>query len=319
MEIWILSLIHLMVDALCICCLYLYAGHGDSQHIVEVFFTYTICAFLSQPATGIIADKMRKGNMMMIVAVALFATAIATTAVTEATEMAGAAGFAIASILGIGNSFFHVWGGKIVAIASSNDARSIGFFVSTGALGLALGNVYYSWWMACALLVAICAVTAVFTMCNMDRKASIAAAYQKNNSARLPQPLLWLSMFGLMCIVAARSFAGSSITFAEEKTEFAILLAGAISMAGKIAGGLMLKHLGTTNTAISIAVMVAASMLLTSTWHVAAYVSLFFVNCIMPFTLYFANKLLKDREGLAFGLLAASLLPGYLLVMWQRL
>jgi len=40
---------------------------------------------------------------------------------------------------------------------------------------------------------------------------------------------------------------------------------------------------------------------------------LWLVNCTMPITLYWANAVMRDREGLAFGLLAAALMPGYLL------
>jgi hypothetical protein len=42
-------------------------------------------------------------------------------------------------------------------------------------------------------------------------------------------------------------------------------------------------------------------------------VGLFAVNTTMPVTLYLANVVLPKREGLAFGLLAAALIPGYLL------
>ena len=42
-------------------------------------------------------------------------------------------------------------------------------------------------------------------------------------------------------------------------------------------------------------------------------IGLFLINCTMPVTLYLANCLLKEREGLAFGILAAALIPGYLL------
>ena len=44
-------------------------------------------------------------------------------------------------------------------------------------------------------------------------------------------------------------------------------------------------------------------------------VGLFAINCTMPITLYLANVVLKGKEGLAFGLLAAALIPGYLLAM----
>ena len=40
------------------------------------------------------------------------------------------------------------------------------------------------------------------------------------------------------------------------------------------------------------------------------------VNCTMPITLYLANVVLAGREGLAFGILAAALIPGYLLAVF---
>jgi hypothetical protein len=43
---------------------------------------------------------------------------------------------------------------------------------------------------------------------------------------------------------------------------------------------------------------------------------IFLMNCTMPVTLYLANLLLPGREGLAFGLLAAALIPGYLLAVY---
>ena len=43
------------------------------------------------------------------------------------------------------------------------------------------------------------------------------------------------------------------------------------------------------------------------------FLGLFMINCTMPVTLYLANVVLKGKEGLAFGLLAAALMPGYLL------
>jgi hypothetical protein len=42
-------------------------------------------------------------------------------------------------------------------------------------------------------------------------------------------------------------------------------------------------------------------------------IGIFAINCTMPMTLCLANMLLPNREGLAFGLLAAVLIPGYLL------
>ena len=40
------------------------------------------------------------------------------------------------------------------------------------------------------------------------------------------------------------------------------------------------------------------------------------MNCTMPVTLFLANDVLAGREGLAFGLLAAALIPGYLMAVY---
>ena len=41
----------------------------------------------------------------------------------------------------------------------------------------------------------------------------------------------------------------------------------------------------------------------------------FAFNFSMPITLYFANVIMKGKEGFAFGTLAATLAPGYFLAM----
>ena len=47
-------------------------------------------------------------------------------------------------------------------------------------------------------------------------------------------------------------------------------------------------------------------------WSVLV-LGLFTINLTMPITLHLANRVLPGKEGLAFGILAAALMPGYLL------
>ena len=61
----------------------------------------------------------------------------------------------VAVLLGMGNSLFHVWGGKQEAVTTGNDMRALGTFVSTGAFGLALGIVFFSWPLLYVALLAI--------------------------------------------------------------------------------------------------------------------------------------------------------------------
>jgi hypothetical protein len=60
-------------------------------------------------------------------------------------------------------------------------------------------------------------------------------------------------------------------------------------------------------------VIVLVCMLTGSKSLMVLLLGLFMINCTMPITLYLANYVLPGREGLAFGILAAALMPGYLL------
>lgn len=68
------ALMHLLVDGLCVCCLYLMAGGLDKGTLAPVFVTYTVIAFLTQPLSGLLADHaVRYGNLLVLAAVAMLA------------------------------------------------------------------------------------------------------------------------------------------------------------------------------------------------------------------------------------------------------
>ena len=85
-------------------------------------------------------------------------------------------------------------------------------------------------------------------------------------------------------------------------------------MMGKMAGGWLVKWMGMFTSIILLLVGVTICIAAKGNHIGIALAGLFMVNCTMPITLYWANVMLKGREGLAFGLLAASLIPGYLIV-----
>ena len=68
----------------------------------------------------------------------------------------------MAVLLGFGNSLFHVWGGKQVIVTYGNDMPALGLFVSTGALGLSLGVVFYSWFLLQAFLLVLCLLAVAY-------------------------------------------------------------------------------------------------------------------------------------------------------------
>ena len=318
------ALMHFLVDGLCICCLYL--ATVGKMDIVMTYVTYNVLAFLTQPLTGWWADWMRQRHWMLLGSVLLLTLGVAACQLSTINEQ-----FIMptAVLLGIGNSLFHVWGGKQVAVNTGNDIRALGVFVSTGAFGLAVGGVLASWFLLYVFLLSIC-VLAIQTLqaqtlpsASLQGGSSISINEKTSEQGNHPLPVGRVRggsvvrggsiILLIMLIVAGRSFTGEAFTTGITKNAMLILLLGATSMAGKMAGGWLAKSMGIWKALL---LMVVGTILcfLGKDLHIAVMLTgLFLINCTMPVTLYWANTLLKGYEGLAFGLLAAALIPGYLL------
>lgn len=154
------SVQHFLVDGVCICCMFLLvglyhdrfgaAGYPHAACIaMSAVLTYNVLAFMSQPLTGLLADRLKARHWLLIASMLLLTLAVALASLTSMLA-AGRHGmtaevgwqlllFATAVSAGLGNSLFHVWGGKQTVFSAGNDPRALGVFVSTGALGLAVG------------------------------------------------------------------------------------------------------------------------------------------------------------------------------------
>ena len=301
-------MLHFLVDCLCLCCLYLTAL--DMVQMMTIFVTYNVCAFLTQPLTGWLADRMKQRHWMLLGADGLLAVAVLGAGVVESLGDAHTSEWlmlGVATLLGLGNSLFHVWGGKEVARQTGNDIRALGVFVSTGAFGLAIGAVFASWGLLYLLLLFICLLSV--TCIRMELKELIP-----HSSFLTPHSLFPIGVVAAMMLaVAMRSFAGESYTTGIDKTPLLLLTLGATSMLGKMAGGWLVRGLGMVRAIILMVVGATLCWMVKSKHLALMLLGLFLVNCTMPVTLYWTNAALKGREGLAFGLLAAALMPGYLM------
>lgn len=305
------SVLHLLVDGLCVCCLYLIASSFSAMHLVGIFLTYNILAFLTQPLTGLWADCMKRRHWMLLASVLLLTVAVLATSIVISFRLSTVGMMVVPILLGMGNSLFHVWGGKQVAVTTGNDMRALGAFVSTGAFGLALGIVFFSWPLLYTVLLTICVLSTAYV--HLDLKAGISAINSQEAECRFSKLFLWMSLLVLMLVVMLRSFVGETFSGEMSRTGSMVLLIGLLSMLGKMAGGWLAHHLGIVRMLALVIVLVLVCLVFRSQEMVIALVGLFAVNCTMPVTLYLANVVLPKREGLAFGLLAAALIPGYLL------
>lgn len=317
--IGVCALLHFLVDGLCVCCLYLMSPFLGIASLTGLFITYNVLAFLSQPLTGMVVDKVRNKHWVLFSAMSLLTLAVLCASFSVsfyANPLAVYGMMTTAVLLGVGNSLFHVWGGKVTAVKSGNDIRALGLFVSTGALGLAVAIVFCSWQMLFGFLLAICCVAVLYL--HRDKllvEKTNDTGIDSSEKFRYSQSAVWLAMVSLIGLVLFRSYIGESFSAGIHKGSAFILAIGATSMLGKMAGGWLAERWGIIRAMVFVLVAVLICLLFREVQWCIPLVGLFMVNCTMPVTLYLANSVLEGKEGLAFGLLAAALMPGYLLAV----
>ena len=309
--IGISALLHLLVDGLCVCSLYLIASSFPVSRLVGIFLTYNVLAFLTQPLTGLLADRMARKHWLLLASVLLLTMAVLATSVVVALGTSAFGIMLVAVLLGMGNSLFHVWGGKQVAVKTNNDMRALGVFVSTGAFGLAIGFVFFSWPLLYVFLLLICLLAV--GVVQEPEGSSQEAEDESLETRSWSQLFVILAVVGLMVAVMLRSFVGEAFSSGITKSSMMVLLIGGLSMLGKMAGGWIARQMGIVKMLVMVLLVVMACYLFKDHGLVILLVGLFAVNCTMPVTLYLVNLVLPGKEGLAFGLLAAALIPGYIL------
>ncbi|MBQ9215725.1 MAG: hypothetical protein IJ159_03090 [Prevotella sp.] len=308
----ITSVLHLLVDGLCVCCLYLMVSSFPTVRFLGVFLTYNVLAFLSQPLTGMLADRIERKHWLLFASILLLTMAVLTTSLVV--SIGTATGMLIVSVLlGIGNSLFHVWGGKQVAIITGNDMRALGVFVATGAFGLSVGLVFFSWPLLYVFLLLICLLSGLYVQ--TDMVVGVSSDRPDMINRRFSAFFVCLSVAVLMAAVMLRSFVGEAFSSGIMKSNTIVLLLGLFSMLGKMSGGWIARKFGIIPALSSMIVATIVCYLCKDYGMAVFLMGLFTVSCTMPITLYLINVVLPEREGLAFGLLAAALIPGYLLAM----
>ena len=332
--IGIATFLHFLVDGLCVCSLYLMVETATLTEMLAFFLTYNILAFMTQPLTGWWIDRLQQRRAALLISTSLLTSAVVLLlASTLWWGLNSCSMIAVALLLGMGNSMFHVWGGKLTAMLTGNDIRALGIFVSTGVLGLTIGVLYASWWLLASMLLLITLLGIIPLRTEAPLPSALipqpsSLIHQPSSlihqpSSLIPQPSSLIHqpssiilLLLILTFVMLRSFVGEVVQVGLEKTSSVLLLFAVAAMAGKACGG-WLARWWDISYAIVICVGITAVCLM---WKGAAgipllpiLIGIFAINLTMPMTLYLANRLLPKREGLSFGLLAAVLIPGYFL------
>ena len=123
---------HFLVDFACGYILWsMYAKEElDGLSVISVFILYNFFAFATQFIFGILADRIRSNGSAFAIA--------GCTSAAIGMLVGGHVPYLTVALMGLGNAFYHI-GGGIDAVPRDRGMTRAGIFVSTGALGIALG------------------------------------------------------------------------------------------------------------------------------------------------------------------------------------
>lgn len=324
------TVLHLLVDGLCACTLLLLAPVLTAADMAVLFVTYNVLAFMSQPVVGTWMDRTRLRPSALAGALALLIGGALLALLYPRSAEGGMQTpflFIVGTLLGMGNSLFHVYGGIHVAQATGLDMRHLGFFVSSGALGLALGGAFVSTTLM-GVLIAALVVVGMLTRVSIraippaPRAGGVVRAVSAR-SAIDEAPALPAQKAGAACgalavialIVFGRAFFGGLRFMTVGSLAGFAALSGLLAFAGKAAGGFVGMRFGAWPSLAALLSVSGVCLLLADMHWAFALLVIFSLNLTMPLTLYLANRSLPHREGLAFGVLAAVLVPGTYLSM----
>lgn len=337
----LLTALHLLVDGMCACSVFMLQGALTGVGVAVLFVTYNVLAFMTQPFVGMWMDRRRPGVMCLWVAVLLLLSGALLTTLYPlfATEVAGVAQVAeaaklallavVAVLLGMGNSLFHVFGGKFVTESTANDPRHLGFFVSSGALGLALGGAWHSLVLMGVIAVAMVGAVALFQRyavgsraCSLPCDASqgttgaaLSAAPAVSVTMGVPAAAPALLLFMLL-LVFGRSFVGNIRPESVESVCYYAAIVSVLAFVGKASGGFIARRLGVWTTLTVTLIASGIFLLLSGSHWVFAVLMVLAINLTMPLTLHLANRSMPQWAGFAFGALAFMLIPGHVLGLY---
>lgn len=310
----ILTALHMTVDGLCACSLFSLVPSLGASTIAGLFWLYNCLAFLTQPFVGLFLDKMGVRTSAFVLSIILLMSG-GLLDLIRISEIMQINPYLIAVLIGMGNSIFHIYGGKYVTEFSGNSMRHLGIFVSTGAFGLYVGQRGACVYGMIAIML-IMLLLSLLMVRNQKHSYSSVRGYRSSTVGyRLDSTLQYsLPLFAfVLLIVFFRSFLGKMIPPETKFIEYFALSACILAVVGKATGSIIAEMFG-VGRALFITLMLAGVFFMLGYYELEYLLAMIlFINFSMPITLHIANRCFPRHQGFAFGMLAAFLIPGYAL------
>lgn len=304
---------HFLVDFACGYILYAMYAEGEitAASAASLFMLYNLLAFGTQFLFGAVSDKLRSNGRIFAV-IGIIITAFGLFVGSENTDLT-------VCLIGLGNACFHVGGGTDALCEGFGMTRA-GIFVSTGALGIALGSKFGEKLLfpkAYYIIMLVFMAVAVWTFCQGDRKEiTIPEPSEKEKNTINAKTILSATLPALLVLIFAvliRSYAGFAATRPESDSTLLLLVLAAASFAGKFAGGILADLLGARRVGTASLLLCVPLFYLGAESNLFFLAATFFFNIAMPITLVSAARKLPCHEGFVFGLTTLALFVGYLI------
>ena len=295
---FLLGLQHFLVDAICIACLWGPTTEfcGDTlqnRGMIAVFIgLYNVLAFCTQWLTGLYCDYLKNDRIIHIVAAG---------ALVLGATVCRLLPFYGMILISLGNSFFHVAGGRFVILNARGKAGPLGLFVAPGTLGLYIGGILNAFECIFCILLFVNTVA----ICVWLQKVVLPEKSQCHHHGK---DYFLVASLVLVCIIC-RAASGSVPLPGKNISEILSWLLVLMVFAGKSLGGFIGDRWG--YTCIGATALTIGTLLLAFCSDPTKYLAgQLLMNLLMPLTLWQLAKLFPDSPGLAFGLAATVLVPG---------
>jgi MFS family permease len=290
-----LTILHLIVDLVSVSSLYIFTKEVNT--FVPMVVIYAALAFVTQPITGIIADALNL-KILLSVSFGLLVTGYI---------LANNQVFIFIFFIGIANSLFHSVGYKGLS-QIKNSFTSSGLFVSSGAIGLGIGVLFFNIKLI-AYLSMLIALILILAFIYLPTKINTQTLIIAKPPVR-PKKITIFFAITLILICLMRTLLGSFITI-PKAFYLAPLIIGIVSCLGKFIGGLASDLFGFKK--VLYVVIVALIIVFTFNNDVTFLIGVFLINISMSITLKLFSDLSIKNKAFLFGSLSAIIFIGTIL------
>ena len=298
----IYGLCHFIVDF--VCAIFIlgklpYIANTYSDFSIAVII-YNFFAFAFQVPIGYVLDKIKLYKYISIVGFILIGLCY----LINYNNI-----FILATIIGVGNAFFHLEGGVNIYNISKGKAFLNGVFVAPGALGIFLGTTFRDELIKTKFPVFLIFLSIILLLLTQKQRFNNELDNNRKTKFNHLRVALIVALIGLSIIV--RSIGGSKIIYSW-KSGFILSFIYTISIViGKAFGGLFADRIGITKVALISLTGSAIFLLFGYNIHIFAYIGILLFNVPMSITLTILENTLSKKIACAVGLNTMFLFIGY--------